>query len=45
MDFIDAGSQWPAGDFPPENSLYLWGPSVPEYFVLNTETDSAPAKS
>ena len=45
MDFIDAGSQWPAGDFPPENSLYLWGPSVPEYFVVNTETDSAPAKS
>lgn len=45
MDFIDAGSQWPAGDFPPENSLYLWGPSVPEYFVRNTEADSAPAKS
>ncbi|HBP6668284.1 MULTISPECIES: VOC family protein [Pseudomonas] len=45
MDFIEAGSQWPAGDFPPENSLYLWGPSVPEYFVLNTEADSAPAKS
>ncbi|MNM45067.1 Iron-dependent extradiol dioxygenase [compost metagenome] len=40
MDFIDAGSQWPAGDFPPENSLYLWGPNVPEYFVLNTETDN-----
>ncbi|WP_110972750.1 VOC family protein [Pseudomonas huaxiensis] len=41
MDYIDAGSQWPAGDFPPENSLYLWGPSVPEYFILNTDTDSA----
>lgn len=44
MDFIDAGSQWPAGDFPPENSLYLWGPTVPEYFILNTETGSAPVQ-
>ncbi|MBH2031430.1 MAG: VOC family protein [Pseudomonadales bacterium] len=42
MDFIDAGSHWPAGDFPPENSLYLWGPAVPEYFVLNTESAPEP---
>ncbi|MDU9393250.1 VOC family protein [Pseudomonas sp. zfem002] len=45
MDFIEAGSQWPAGDFPAQNSLYLWGPSVPEYFVLNTEAERAPARS
>lgn len=37
MDFIEAGSQWPAGDFPAESSLYLWGPDVPDYFILNTE--------
>ncbi len=37
MDYIDAGSEWPAGDFPPENSLYLWGPAVPDYFIFNTE--------
>jgi catechol 2,3-dioxygenase-like lactoylglutathione lyase family enzyme len=44
MDFIEAGSHWPAGDFPPENSLYLWGPAVPEYFVLNTEVERTPAR-
>ncbi|GLO49784.1 Glyoxalase/Bleomycin resistance protein/Dioxygenase superfamily protein [compost metagenome] len=37
MDFIEAGSQWPAGDFPAESSLYLWGPAVPDYFIQNTE--------
>lgn len=37
MDFISAGVTWPAGDFPPENSLYLWGPEVPDYFIFNTE--------
>nr|AMK59320.1 catechol 2,3-dioxygenase [uncultured bacterium UPO52_UPO55_UPO58_UPO72] len=37
MDFIEAGSEWPAGDFPAESSLYLWGPPVPDYFILNTE--------
>ena len=37
MDFIEAGSEWPAGDFPAESSLYLWGPAVPDYFILNTE--------
>nr|MBO2511746.1 metapyrocatechase [Gammaproteobacteria bacterium] len=39
MDFISAGTEWPAGDFAPENSLYLWGPEVPDYFTLNTESD------
>lgn len=39
IDYISAGSEWPTGDFPPENSLYLWGPDVPEYFILNTEAD------
>ncbi|MDH4566318.1 metapyrocatechase [Pseudomonas sp. BN414] len=45
MDFIDAGTDWPAGDFPPENSLYLWGPGVPDYFIVNTEAAEAPVKS
>ncbi|QGW77508.1 metapyrocatechase [Pseudomonas alkylphenolica] len=40
MDFIEAGSEWPAGDFPAESSLYLWGPAVPDYFILNTEVGS-----
>jgi catechol 2,3-dioxygenase-like lactoylglutathione lyase family enzyme len=37
IDFVSAGSAWPAGDFLPENSLYLWGPDVPDYFIFNTE--------
>lgn len=37
IDFISAGREWPAGDFLPEDSLYLWGPPVPENFVRNTE--------
>jgi catechol 2,3-dioxygenase-like lactoylglutathione lyase family enzyme len=41
MDYIAEGVVWPTGDFQPENSLYLWGPDVPEYFILNTETEAS----
>jgi catechol 2,3-dioxygenase-like lactoylglutathione lyase family enzyme len=37
IDFVSAGHEWPAGDFAPEDSLYLWGPDVPANFVHNTE--------
>lgn len=37
IDFVSAGHEWPAGDFAPEDSLYLWGPAVPANFVHNTE--------
>lgn len=37
IDYVPAGSIWPAGDFPPEDSLYLWGPELPPYFIENTE--------
>ncbi|WGS55177.1 VOC family protein (plasmid) [Paraburkholderia sp. D15] len=37
IDFVSAGHEWPAGDFPPEDSLYLWGPAVPGNFIHNTE--------
>jgi catechol 2,3-dioxygenase-like lactoylglutathione lyase family enzyme len=37
IDFVSADHPWPAGDFPPEDSLYLWGPAVPEDFICNTE--------
>ncbi|WP_321911914.1 VOC family protein [Burkholderia cepacia] len=40
IDFISAEHVWPAGDFPPEDSLYLWGPSVPENFIRNTEVSA-----
>ena len=37
IDFVSAGKAWPAGDYPPEDSLYLWGPPVPSNFIHNTE--------
>lgn len=43
IDYISAGSDWPAGDYPPEDSLYQWGPDVPPYFIHNTEAEQAPA--
>ncbi|MGF6367989.1 catechol 2,3-dioxygenase-like lactoylglutathione lyase family enzyme [Paraburkholderia sp. RAU6.4a] len=39
IDYVDAGVEWPAGDHAPEDSLYLWGPDVPPYFIVNTEID------
>ncbi|MFW7341567.1 VOC family protein [Pollutimonas sp. H1-120] len=37
IDYIEAGYQWAGRDHPPENSLYLWGPQVPSYFIENSE--------
>ena len=37
IDYVPAGMVWPAGDYPPEDSLYLWGPELPAYFLENTE--------
>ena len=41
IDFVPKGSNWVSGDFPPEDSFYLWGPAVPEWFTVNTETAKA----
>ena len=37
IDFVPASDDWVSGDYPPEDSFYLWGPAVPEWFVVNTE--------
>jgi catechol 2,3-dioxygenase-like lactoylglutathione lyase family enzyme len=37
IDFVEAGNSWPAADHPGEDSLYVWGPSVPEDFIVNHE--------
>ncbi|VWC89463.1 metapyrocatechase [Burkholderia lata] len=37
IDFVSAGSVWPTGNYPPEDSLYLWGPEAPTDFTRNTE--------
>jgi len=37
IDFIDAKTDWPAADYPAEDSMNLWGPSLPDYFIANHE--------
>jgi catechol 2,3-dioxygenase-like lactoylglutathione lyase family enzyme len=37
IDFVEAGRVWPAADHAPEDALYVWGPAVPEDFVVNHE--------
>lgn len=38
IDYVPMGQVWQAGNYPPQDSLYLWGPTVPEYFIHNSET-------
>ncbi|MFC6279819.1 MULTISPECIES: VOC family protein [Polaromonas] len=42
IDFVSPAKDWVSGDYAPEDSFYLWGPAVPEWFVVNTE-HTAPA--
>jgi len=37
IDYIPQGCKWTAGDHPPGDSFYLWGPPVPSDFVRNYE--------
>jgi catechol 2,3-dioxygenase-like lactoylglutathione lyase family enzyme len=37
IDFVEAGVDWPSADHPGEDSLYVWGPSLPEDFIFNHE--------
>lgn len=37
IDYIPAKQEWTASYPSPENSLFLWGPEVPEDFVTNYE--------
>ena len=38
IDYVPSGFDWPATDSPPDDSFYLWGPDVPDYFTFNTES-------
>ena len=40
IDYIAEGQQWPSGDYPPEDSLYVWGPALPPDFIVNYEGDA-----
>jgi catechol 2,3-dioxygenase-like lactoylglutathione lyase family enzyme len=37
IDFVAADVDWAPGDHPPEDSFYVWGPAVPDDFVVNHE--------
>ena len=37
IDFVPADLDWPTADHDPEDSLYMWGPSVPDDFITNHE--------
>ena len=37
IDFVDSNKTWPSADHPAEDSLYVWGPAVPDDFVVNHE--------
>jgi catechol 2,3-dioxygenase-like lactoylglutathione lyase family enzyme len=41
IDYVPAGHNWAGDDWPPEDSLSLWGPEPPEIFLTNTEADLA----
>ena len=38
IDFIPGDADWKPKDYPPEDSLYVWGPDVPDDFGMNFET-------
>jgi catechol 2,3-dioxygenase-like lactoylglutathione lyase family enzyme len=38
IDFVPRAAEWEVWSPPPENSLYIWGPEVPEDFITNYET-------
>ena len=37
IDFVPHDLEWPAANHPPHDSLYVWGPAVPEDFITNHE--------
>ena len=37
MDFVAAGTSWPAADHDGEDAFYVWGPPPPPGFATNTE--------
>ena len=39
IDYIPDADAWQADDWPAEDSLYVWGPDVPEDFGANFESD------
>lgn len=43
IDYIPADCDWKAGHYKPEDSIYLWGPSLPDDFIVNQEVPEVEA--
>ena len=41
IDFVPHDLDWPAADHPPHDSLYVWGPKLPDDFLTNYELTAA----
>lgn len=41
IDYVPHEIDWPPADHAPADSLYVWGPEVPEFFFVNFEQASA----
>ena len=39
IDYIPVTHDWDSGDYPPEDSIYLWGPEMPKDFITNYEAN------
>ena len=37
IDYIPSDVDWQSGDHPAEDAIYLWGPAMPEDFIVNYE--------
>lgn len=41
IDFVPHDLEWPAADHPPHDSLYVWGPALPDDFITNHESGAS----
>ncbi len=41
IDYVGATQEWDGGDYPDEDSIYMWGPDLFEDFIYNYELDNA----
>jgi catechol 2,3-dioxygenase-like lactoylglutathione lyase family enzyme len=41
IDFVPHDVEWPAADHPAHDSLYVWGPALPDDFITNFETPTS----
>lgn len=41
IDFVPHDLEWPAADHPQHDSLYVWGPALPDDFITNHEATAS----